>query len=295
EGITRSSRAELLAMRRLHVMRYFSQVAVAFLRLIAVAGPAPLALLTALYTGRPSPFFLAMGIIVAVTILACDGWIIVRRHWITGGLSLTTQIGFLFFLGGYAAAPLPAPPPLSAPLPQASSPAGMAIYALPTGVIHRTPAFAYRGGSPWQKWDSVMTAVLVRHPQGDVLIDTGVGRTIAAQLKEAPLLFRLGTGLVPLETAADQLDAAGYNLKHLRSILLTHAHWDHVSGVADFPGVPVLVTAAEHRFIDTGGWVTVTARSMNKSQLREYAFDGGPYLGFDRSHDLYGDGSIVMV
>jgi glyoxylase-like metal-dependent hydrolase (beta-lactamase superfamily II) len=100
---------------------------------------------------------------------------------------------------------------------------------------------------------------------------------------------------VPLKTAADQLDAAGYDRKHLRSILLTHGHWDHVSGVHDFPGVPVLVSAAEHRFINEGGWVTVTARSMDKSQLREYAFDGGPYLGFDHSHDLYGDGSVVIV
>jgi glyoxylase-like metal-dependent hydrolase (beta-lactamase superfamily II) len=171
----------------------------------------------------------------------------------------------------------------------------MAIYALPTGVNHRTAAFAYRGGSPWEKWDSALTAVLVRHPQGDVLIDTGVGRTIASQLKQMPLSFRLGTDLVPSRTAADQLDAAGYDRKHLRYILLTHAHWDHVSGAPDFPGVPVLVTAAEHRFIDDGAWLTATARSMNPSQLQEYAIDGGRYLGFERSHDLYGDGSIVMV
>jgi glyoxylase-like metal-dependent hydrolase (beta-lactamase superfamily II) len=276
-------------------MRRFPQVAGPFLRLIAIAGPVVLGLLTALYTGRPSPFFLATGITLAVAILACDGWIFAHRHWITGGLALTSQITFLFFLGGYAAAPLPAPPPLSAPLPKASPPAGMRIYALPTGVIHRTPAFAYRGGSPWKKWDSVMTAVLVSHPRGDVLIDTGVGRTIKEQLKQAPFLFRLGTDLVPLKTAADQLEAAGYDRKHLRSIILTHAHWDHVSGVPDFPGVPVLVTAAEHRFIDEGGWVTVTARSMDRSQLQEYAFDGGPYLDFEHSHDLYGDGSIVLV
>jgi glyoxylase-like metal-dependent hydrolase (beta-lactamase superfamily II) len=276
-------------------MRRLSQVAAAFLRLVAVAGPALLALLTALYFSRPSPVFLATGITLAVAILACDGWIVARRHWITGGLALTTQIALLFFLGGYAAAPLPAPPPLSDPLPQASPPAGMAIYALPTGVIHRTSAFAHRGGSPWEKWDSVITAVLVRHPQGDVLIDTGVGRTIASQLKQAPLLFRLGTDLVPLQTAADQLDAAGYDRQHLRSILLTHAHWDHVSGVPDFPGVPVRVTAAEHRFISEGGWLTATAQSLDRSQLREYAFDGGPYLGFDHSHDLYGDGSMVIV
>src|SRR5262249_7358226 len=151
--------------------------------------PALLVVLTALYIGRPSPFFLVTGITLAVAILACDGWIVARRQWITGALALTTQIAFLLFLRGYSASPLPAPPALSAPLPQASPPAGMAIYALPTGVNHRTSAFAYRGGSPWEKWDSVMTAVLVRHPQGDVLIDTGVGRTIASQLKQMPFLF----------------------------------------------------------------------------------------------------------
>src|SRR5215470_6834443 len=282
-------------MRRLHVRRRFSQGVAAFLRLVAVAGPALLALLTALYVGRPSPFFLATGITLAVAILACDGWIIAHRHWITGGLALTTQIAFLFFLGGYTAAPLPALPPLPDPLPQAFPPAGMAIFALPTGVIHRTSAFAYRGGSPLEKWDSVMTAVLVHHPQGDVLIDTGVGRTIASQLKQAPFLFRLGTDLVPLQTAADQLDAAGYDRKNLRFILLTHAHWDHVSGVADFPGVPVLVTAAEHRFIHDDGFATAFARAIDPAALRDYGFDGGPYFGFAESHDLYGDGSIVIV
>jgi hypothetical protein len=46
-------------MLQLHVRRLSSQVAAAFLRLVAVACPAPLALLTALYIGRPLPFFLA--------------------------------------------------------------------------------------------------------------------------------------------------------------------------------------------------------------------------------------------
>ena len=275
--------------------RMLSQAGAVLLRLLAVAGPVLLAVLTGLYIGWPSVLFLAAGITLAVAILACDGWIIVRRHWITGALALTTQIAFLVFVGTYAASPLPAPAASSDPLPKASPPAGMAIYAIATGVNHRTAAFAYRGGSPWEKWESVMTAVLVRHPQGDVLIDTGVGRTVASQLKQLPFLFRMGTELVTSRPAADQLDGAGYDRKQLRYILLTHAHWDHVSGVPDFPGVAVLVTAAEHRLIDEGGWVTVTARGLDRSVLRDYAFDGGPYLGFDHSHDLYGDGSIVMV
>ena len=30
-------------------------------------------------------------------------------------------------------------------------------------------------------------------------------------------------------------------------------------------------------------------------QYEEYGFEGGPYLGFPKSHDVYGDGSIVVV
>jgi len=140
-----------------------------------------------------------------------------------------------------------------------------------------------------------MTAALVRHPQGDVLIETGLGRTIESQFRQMPFLFRLATELVPSQPAADQLDAAGYDRKHLRYIVVTHAHWDHVSGVPDFPGVPVLVTPAEHQFIADGGFANSTARSIDPSRWLDYAFDGGRYLGFDQSHDLYGDGSIVMV
>ncbi|HXX84111.1 MAG TPA: MBL fold metallo-hydrolase [Casimicrobiaceae bacterium] len=48
-----------------------------------------------------------------------------------------------------------------------------------------------------------------------------------------PFLFRLATDLAQSQPAADQLHAAGYDRGYLRYILLTHAHWDHVSGAPD--------------------------------------------------------------
>ncbi len=200
-------------------------------------------------------------------------------------------------LSTFVASPLPAPAPFAGSMPTASPPSDMAIFYLPTGVTHRSAAFAYRGGSFFDKRDFSMAAALVRHPRGDVLIDTGFGRDVDAHFKSMPFFFRAVTSYAKGVPAADQLDAAGYDRKKLRGILLTHAHWDHVSGVPDFSGTPVLVNAVERKFIDEGGFLTVVARAGKDAGARfeEYEFRGGPYLGFPSSHDLYGDGSIVVV
>jgi len=96
------------------------------------------------------------------------------------------------------------------------------------------------------------------------------------------------------QPAVDQLEISGYDRKDLRAILLTHAHWDHVSGLPDFPGLPVWVTRQEREFIRKGGNGQF-GRPFSNINYEEYCFEGGPYLGFPASHDVYGDGSIVVV
>ena len=195
----------------------------------------------------------------------------------------------------FTASPLPAPPPFAGPLPSASPPPEMSVVQLPTGITHRNAAFAYRGGSFRDKRDFAMTAVLVKHPRGDVLVDTGFGRDIDAQIRTMPWIFRAMTSYERTRSAAEQLDATGYDRRGLRAILLTHAHWDHVSGIPEFPGTPVWVTAEERSFVDAGGMVTSVARSLGAVRYEEYGFESGPYLGFLKSHDVYGDGAIVVV
>ncbi|HML07010.1 MAG TPA: MBL fold metallo-hydrolase [Xanthobacteraceae bacterium] len=180
------------------------------------------------------------------------------------------------------------------PLPSAAPPKEVAVFALLTGVNHRVAAFGYRGGSFFDRREFSMAGTLVRHPQGDLLIDTGFGRHIDAQFATLPLIFRAITSYSLWQPAADQLKAAGYDQKSLRSVLLTHAHWDHVSGLPDFPHVPVWVTQPEREFIRKGGHGQF-GKPFTGIRYEEYGFERGPYLEFPVSHDVYGDGSIIVV
>lgn len=200
----------------------------------------------------------------------------------------------ILFLHTFSASPLPKPEPYAGLVPSATPPKETAVLALVTGVNHRVAAYGYRGGSMFERREFSMAATLVKHPKGDLLIDTGFGRNIDQQFRSMPFIFRAITFYSLWQPAVDQLKAADYDLKSLRAILLTHSHWDHVSGLPDFPGVPVWVTREEHEFIRKSGDMDF-CRLFTGIRYEEYGFEGGPYLGFPVSHDVYADGSIVVV
>ncbi|HKF45299.1 MAG TPA: MBL fold metallo-hydrolase [Thermoanaerobaculia bacterium] len=260
----------------------------------ALVGPVFLAILVIVLSQRPSgAAFAIAGAILAVVVVS-DVVLIMARRGVLAAAALAMDAAVIVLLATYHAAPLQRPAPFSGALPPASPPPEMAAYRIPTGVNHHSAAFGYRGGSFFERRDFTMTAVLVRHPGGDLLIDSGLSRSIAEQLRLMSLSFRLLTNYELRASAAEQLDAAGYDRSRLR-ILLTHAHWDHASGLRDFPNVPILVTAGELRFIEDAGPYTQIARSTPNPRYEVYGFEGGPYLGFPASHDFYGDGSIVAV
>ena len=49
---------------------------------------------------------------------------------------------------------------------------------------------------------------MVKHPRGDLLIDTSFGRRVAGQLATVPLMFRSVTSSSMWQPAADQLGSS---------------------------------------------------------------------------------------
>lgn len=177
-------------------------------------------------------------------------------------------------------------------LPAASPPDELALYQLPTGTYTTRAAFAVTGGSFRDKREFAATAVLIHHPKGDLLIDAGFGADVAAHVQMLARVER--APLSPGETAAHQLGHAGYDRSQLLGVLVTHVHWDHVSGL-DSLRVPVLINAEERRYGAEDAHGAVWHKVSAGLEIQEYAFDGPEYLGFARSHDVYGDGSVVIA
>ncbi len=184
------------------------------------------------------------------------------------------------------------PPAWEGPLPGAVPPPGMAVYQIPTGTYETRAAFAVRGGSFRDKRHFAATAVLVQHPEGDLLIDAGFGSGVAAHVAALPRIQR--APYQAAQTAGEQLDASGYDRGRLLGVLITHSHWDHVSGL-DGLQVPIWINPGERRYAaeDPDGRVFRTVSSGH--EIREYQLSGPPYLGFPSSLDVHGDGSVVVA
>lgn len=213
--------------------------------------------------------------------------------WVLAGLVATVVAATIPLVVSFAPATLELPTVDVGKLPPASPPASMSITKLPTGTYQSPAALTYRGGSWKDTRHLAATAVLVRHPKGNLLIDTGFGRNIDDHVTLIPAIQRTPrTKEVPV---VDQLPAGGIHPGDLAGIIPTHAHWDHISGLDDLRGVPVMESAAGKRWIDSKAVGTEVLNSFQGINYRQYDFDGGSYLGFPRSHDVWGDGSVVIV
>lgn len=207
-------------------------------------------------------------------------------------LALLLLAGFVALGWTFVPRDLEVPPAPAITAPPAMTAPGVTVKAVLAGKMYSSAGFAYRGGDLLEERVFNMGGVLVQHPKGTLLFDTGFGAKVAEHFKMTPWLMQNTARFEREPTVAEQLAAAGITLN---GIVLTHSHWDHVSGLEDLPAIPVYVTQAELDFINSGNPATELASTLGTKDYRVYDFPNGPYLGFDRSFDFFGDGSVVLV
>lgn len=188
---------------------------------------------------------------------------------------------------------------LSASMPALAADMPVRLAVIRTGGLETPEALAFSGGRWGTKVAIVYSAFVVEHGGDRLLFDTGLGRRIESQYAaDMPRwnrpFFGYGAQVTP---ARDQLDRAG--VPPVTRVLLSHAHWDHASGIVDFPEAEVALPAEELALVHApasrlgGAWPSqVGDASIRWTTL---ALSDAPYEGFARSADLFGDGTVVAV
>ncbi|MFD6443980.1 MBL fold metallo-hydrolase [Promicromonospora sp. NPDC060204] len=144
-----------------------------------------------------------------------------------------------------------------------------------------------------------MTAFLVRHPTATFLMDPAIcGDLDQRVLPQLPKPLRAAvTPPADVISVTESLAQAGLDADDIDFALPTHLHWDHVSGLVDLPSIPVRTSHAEWNWAMDGrrAPLGVARRALENRDVSFYELDGPPVLTFERSHDLFGDGSVVLV
>lgn len=222
------------------------------------------------------------------------------RPWLHATLTLCLALPLAVAAAPDTPASAPSAAVTASALPLASA-LRFAIIKTASMPVKRGLAFA--GGGFDTEVATHFSAVLVERTgeRGTerLLFDAGMGRRTAAQYDaDMPRwnrpFFRVPADVQPV---ADQLQKAG--LPPVKRILLSHAHWDHASGLEDFPGAEVWLPAEELAVVQkptssiAGAWPSQVADKP--LTWVPVAFEAKPYEGFDRSLDLFRDGSAVLV
>jgi N-acyl homoserine lactone hydrolase len=153
---------------------------------------------------------------------------------------------------------------------------------------------------------STAGSVLVKHPAGDLLIDTGSSSHYDQEISGFPFatwfkLKSLAGQLKPEVPLPDLLRRIGEDPAKLRWAILSHVHLDHAGGLMDLPPLPVLLAREELQFaadpsVQAKGYViAVHTQKFPPITTPTLRFEPTPYETFNESADLYRDGSVVVV
>jgi glyoxylase-like metal-dependent hydrolase (beta-lactamase superfamily II) len=175
----------------------------------------------------------------------------------------------------------------------------VALSIVKTAESKTLEAFFFSGGSWFKQRIASQSAILVRHPQGSILFDTGLGNHIDEQFKESMPFWLKPLMAYRQKASAQSLLADELTLHPVRRIILSHMHWDHASGIKDFPEAEVWATQAEYDWA-TGGSAPEGRYIQSQFSGKEInwhfiKFDAVPYENFASSLDVYKDGTVVLV
>ncbi len=133
---------------------------------------------------------------------------------------------------------------------------------------------------------------LIRHPEGDVLVDGGNPLVVARDYRAhwGPLADMFEVDMTEEQHCVEQLRGIGVEPESIRHLVQTHLHMDHTGALGHFPDATVTVHARELEAARAepapvgAGYVHA---DYDRPELR--------WRTIDRDLDLFGDGTIRLL
>ena len=129
-------------------------------------------------------------------------------------------------------------------------------------------------------------AFLIRHPDGDLLWDTGIDDAIHDPGSEAAR--NRPTMSLPL-TLESQLAELGMRTTDIEYLSLSHSHWDHCANANLFSTATFIVNKDEraHMFSE---------RAKQNAAYQSYnQLENAKTIEFDGDYDVFGDGTVKIL
>jgi glyoxylase-like metal-dependent hydrolase (beta-lactamase superfamily II) len=128
---------------------------------------------------------------------------------------------------------------------------------------------------------------LVEHPRGKVLFDTGMNTYMRDFVNSSPQAsLGFGVELDETQQIGARLRALDVSPGDIDFVALSHLHADHCAGLADVPNATMIIQQAERD----------AAFGEDSPMYDRTYFDiGHPVKTIDGAHDVFGDGSVMLV
>jgi N-acyl homoserine lactone hydrolase len=159
--------------------------------------------------------------------------------------------------------------------------------------------------TPRKRWMRLpIPAFLIRHPTaGSILVDTAFHASVATEPH-----VNLGRAMASVykinmhveQAVPAQLQKRGIATQDVGLVLMTHLHYDHASGISQFPEATFVVDRGEWAAASHGGFTDGYRRRLTNHPFDWRTVDftsdhTSPYAPFANTIDLLGDGSIRLV
>ncbi|RZF21624.1 MULTISPECIES: MBL fold metallo-hydrolase [Halobacteriovorax] len=161
-----------------------------------------------------------------------------------------------------------------------------------TGTAKSLEGLIYEEGSLFKTMMVNHAGFLIQHQGKTILFETGLGEEVDYQFKNdmswwAKPLFAYKKE----QSIKKQLN----NKYTIESIILSHAHWDHASGLRDFPNAKVIISKEEEHEVKHPVANRTFPTQFKDVKTQSFQWKEESYLNFKKHYDYFGDGTLIFV